>query len=53
MRKKFLMLFSVTGLMILLMTSTGYSQYDLNRSYLGPTIGLSFLGSTFQFGANY
>ncbi len=30
-----------------------YSQYQLNRNYVGPTIGFSFLGSTLQVGINY
>jgi hypothetical protein len=29
------------------------AQFTANKSYLGPSIGLSFLGSTPQFGANY
>jgi len=29
------------------------AQYTLNKHYAGPSIGLSFLGSTFQIGGNY
>ncbi len=29
------------------------AQFTPNHNYLGPSIGLSFLGSTPQFGANY
>jgi hypothetical protein len=33
--------------------STTNAQFTPNNHYLGPSIGLSFLGSTVQFGANY
>jgi hypothetical protein len=34
--------------------SYGQGQYfEAGKSYLGPSVGLSFLGSAFQFGANY
>lgn len=29
------------------------AQYDVQKHYLGPSIGLSFLGSTAQLGLNY
>ena len=29
------------------------AQYTINNHYVGPSIGLSFLGSTFQIGGNY
>ncbi len=38
---------------VLLYSTKGYSQYELNRNYVGPTIGFSFLGSTLQVGINY
>ena len=53
MYKKILFFLASSMIIALITTGTGYSQYDLNRSYLGPSIGLSFLGSTFQIGANY
>lgn len=53
MHKNVARLIAVISLITILISTTGYSQYDLGKSYLGPTIGLSFLGSTFQFGANY
>jgi len=51
MYKKILFFLASSMIIALITTGTGYSQYDLNRSYLGPSIGLSFLGSTFQIGA--
>lgn len=31
-----------------------FGQYfEAGKSYVGPSIGLSFLGSALQFGANY
>ncbi|HVO75125.1 MAG TPA: hypothetical protein VMT35_13940 [Ignavibacteriaceae bacterium] len=42
----------VTFFLIIFMTSS-YSQFTPNKNYIGPSIGLSFLGSTPQFGANY
>ena len=53
MLKKVQSFFTTAVMITILSTSYSYSQYDLNKSYLGPTIGLSFLGSTFQIGANY
>ena len=29
------------------------AQTELNKHYLGPSVGISFLGSTFQIGLNY
>ena len=29
------------------------AQYEVGKHYAGPSIGLSFLGSTAQFGLNY
>jgi hypothetical protein len=53
MYKKAVPLFAIMFAVFFLFSTKGYSQYELNRSYLGPTIGLSFLGSTPQFGLNY
>ncbi len=35
------------------LTSLTSAQFTPNKHYLGPSIGLSFLGSTPQFGLNY
>ncbi|HOI30423.1 MAG TPA: hypothetical protein PLZ15_11765 [Melioribacteraceae bacterium] len=32
---------------------TGFGQFEASKSYAGPSLGLSFLGSTFQLGLNY
>lgn len=40
-------------LLALLFTGFINAQFTPNKNYLGPSIGLSFLGSTPQFGANY
>lgn len=53
MHHKILSFITTSVILTTLFASNGYSQYDMNKSYLGPTIGLSFLGSTFQIGANY
>lgn len=29
------------------------AQFELNKHYIGPSVGFSFLGSTFQIGLNY
>jgi len=39
--------------LIVLFAFTTKAQFTPNNHYLGPSIGLSFLGSTPQFGANY
>ena len=38
---------------LLLSSALAFGQYTKEKSYLGPSIGFSFLGSTPQFGANY
>lgn len=53
MYKKSALLFAIVIAVFFVFTTNGYSQYELNKSYLGPTIGLSFLGSSPQFGVNY
>ncbi len=40
-------------LLALLFTGFINAQFTPNKHYLGPSIGLSFLGSAPQFGANY
>jgi len=37
----------------LLLQSPVSAQYTVEKHYAGPSIGLSFLGSTFQIGGNY
>jgi protein-S-isoprenylcysteine O-methyltransferase Ste14 len=44
-------LFSV--LIFLFAISSTFAQFTPDKDYAGPSIGLSFLGSTVQFGANY
>ena len=53
MNKRISRVIASAAILTLLISFNGYSQYDLEKSYLGPTIGLSFLGSTFQLGLNY
>ena len=53
MLKSFHVVLTFILLIIIFNSTKGYSQYDLNKNYLGPTIGLSFLGSTAQVGINY
>ena len=36
-----------------LFTINTYPQYEVGKHYAGPSIGLSFLGSTAQLGLNY
>lgn len=46
---KALFLFLVTAALI----TSANAQYEIGKNYAGPSIGLSFLGSTAQFGLNY
>ncbi len=48
MSKLFQVIFAV-----LLFTSLSFAQFEPDKNYLGPSVGLSFLGSTPQFGVNY
>jgi len=41
------------AIFILIFQSTGKPQFKEGMHYAGPSIGLSFLGSAFQFGGNY
>ena len=40
-------------LLTILLVSVSNAQYTPDKNYIGPSIGLSFLGSTPQFGVNY
>ncbi len=52
MKKLFIV--SAALLLIMLFTSkTALAQFEINKNYLGPTIGLAFGASTISFGANY
>lgn len=53
MHKNFLKILFVAGALFLLLQSQVSAQYSLNKHYAGPSIGLSFLGSSFQIGGNY
>lgn len=41
------------SLVILVFTSNTNAQYEVDKHYAGPSVGLSFLGSTAQLGINY
>ena len=43
----------VAVMLFILVPFVAQSQLEVGKSVAGPTIGLSFLGSAFQFGANY
>lgn len=43
----------VTLFILVLFAGSSFAQFEPDRHYLGPSIGLSFLGSAPQFGANY
>ncbi len=51
----FLKKFSFVAVLVtlLMLPSSLHAQFVAGKSYLGPTIGLSFLGSTPEFGINY
>ncbi len=52
--KRALLLITLLLLLAMPFVASGQSQYfEAGKSYLGPSIGLSFLGSALQFGANY
>ena len=40
-------------LLLLLAADEAAAQLEMNKHYLGPSVGLSFLGPTFQIGLNY
>lgn len=39
--------------LILMVPAVSSAQFETGKNYIGPSIGLSFLGSTPQFGLNY
>lgn len=47
--KKILLLF----IAFLFTASISFAQFEAGKSYAGPAVGLSFLGSTLSFGASY
>ncbi len=40
-------------ILLLFVTNTNMAQFEAGKHFAGPSIGLTFLGSTFQLGANY
>lgn len=52
MIKLILRVFFITIICLLFQSSVN-AQYTPEKHYAGPSIGLSFLGSSFQFGGNY
>ena len=40
-------------LLTIFLVSVSNAQYTPDKNYIGPSVGLSFLGSTPQFGVNY
>lgn len=53
MLKTVKLVLTFTIVIVFFYNTKGYSQYELNRNYVGPTIGFSFLGSSLQVGINY
>lgn len=51
--KKKVALVSILFLLVFLLPNTASAQFTAEHHYVGPSIGLSFLGSAVQFGANY
>ncbi len=39
--------------LFLLINTEVFPQYEVSKNYAGPSLGLSFLGTAIQFGANY
>jgi hypothetical protein len=50
MRKSVFIIFL---LFLIICADKSSAQFELNKHYIGPSVGLSFLGSTFQIGINY
>lgn len=44
---------SLIVILFLLIIKNANAQYEIEKHYIGPSIGLSFLGSTAQLGLNY
>jgi hypothetical protein len=53
MNRKILINSLIITLAVLLLQAAAAAQYTVGRHYAGPSVGLSFLGSTFQLGGNY
>ncbi|MDP2887137.1 MAG: hypothetical protein Q8P51_19200 [Ignavibacteria bacterium] len=51
--KRPLLLAAVVLFLTIPFVASGQTYFEAGKSYVGPTIGLSFLGSTPEFGANY
>jgi hypothetical protein len=51
--KRSLLITAVVLLLTIPMVSYSQPYFEAGKSYLGPSIGLSFLGSTPEFGVNY
>jgi hypothetical protein len=52
--KKQILRLAYTGLfLVALLSGSANAQYEVGKNYVGPSIGLSFLGSTAQLGLNY
>lgn len=53
MTKRHLILVAMLVVLFCIVTATSQAQFVAEKHYLGPCIGLSFLGSVPEFGANY
>jgi hypothetical protein len=53
MSKKLFVFVAVVVALSFMVTATSLAQFVAEKNYLGPCIGLSFLGSVPEFGANY
>ena len=51
--KKLILIIIYVFMFSVLFTVDTYPQYEVGKHYAGPSIGLSFLGSTAQLGLNY
>lgn len=51
MKRFALFLLAVSSVLVL--KGPAYAQFQAEMNYLGPSIGLSFLGTAPQFGVNY
>ncbi len=48
-----LLLSSITVILVLILSQPASAQFSRGGSYLGPSVGISFLGSTPEYGVNY
>jgi hypothetical protein len=53
MLKKIIINSLIIALVSIMLQTNAAAQYAVGKHYAGPSIGLSFLGSTFQLGGNY